>query len=153
MLTANDRAGARSLAERATHAPTYRAEKALADVWDTRWGRSSMLTLAQIARESGNQAQADKYIADVHGWIDRVTRNGQVWNGAEYIRACEFALKGDGDGAMAALGAARKLGWNRTWWMRNDPALRSLRARPDFIVLLHQIDQANATLRQKVLAL
>ncbi len=153
MLTAGDHAGARLLAERATHTPTFRPEKVLADVWDTRWGRSAALTLAQIALASGDQALADRYIADVHGWIDRVTRNGQVWNGAEYIRASELALKGDVDGAMAALGAARKLGWNRTWWMRNDPALKSLRARPDFIAMLHQIDEANAALRQKVLAL
>ncbi len=151
-LTAGNLANARSLAERATHTPAYRPEKALTDVWLTRWGRSAALTLAQIAQSSGNHALADMYLTEVHTWIERVKRNGQVWHGAEYIRASELALRGDAGGAMAALDAARKLGWNRTWWMRNDPALKSLRARADFIALLRQIDESNAGLRRKVLA-
>ena len=55
--------------------------------------------------------------------------------------------------AMAALQKAFELGWRRSWWMRSDPALKSLRGRADFAALLRRIDDSNAALAKSVPAI
>jgi TolB-like protein/DNA-binding winged helix-turn-helix (wHTH) protein/Tfp pilus assembly protein PilF len=151
-LAAGSHAKARSLADRARKFAGYSFDSALSNVWWTRWGRSPALTLAQIELASNDRANAEKHIAAVLDWVERVERNGEVWHGAEYLRASALALRGNTDAAMTALKKARDLGWRRTWWMRTDPALKTLRERPDFVALLRQTDESNAALRQKVLA-
>jgi TolB-like protein/Tfp pilus assembly protein PilF len=148
LVTAGDATHAHAEAERAATLPDYHADRALIDVWKTRWGRSTTLTLAEIALANGDRAGAEHNLAAVLDWIDRVEHGGQVWYGAQYLRASALALRGNPDQAMVALRKARDLGWRSGWWMRSDPALKTLRGRPDFAALLRAIDDINAVSRQ-----
>ena len=141
---------AQALAARALRDPDFHEERLLNNVWATRWGRSDILTLAELALRSGDRAGHERYTKMLSAWIERVIRNGQVWHGAEYLRGALLALRGDPDGAMAALQRAYALGWRRGWWLRNDPAFAQLRGRADFARLLQRMESDDSVMRAKL---
>jgi len=113
-------------------------------VWQTRWGRSGSLTLALSALAAGDKATANRNLARLEGWLDYLERNGQVWAGLHYLRAEAHALRGRTAQAFQELDRSVKLGWRRTWWMRVDPALDSLRGDAHFEALVQKIAADNA---------
>ncbi len=145
-LVAGDAASARRSAQSAQAAPAYNHQR-LFNVWAIRWGRSHLLTLALVNRDS-NPRQAELHIAELDAYLRKLEQNGHVWHGIQYLRAGILALRGDAGGALASLRKAAQLGWRRTWWARIDPALSSLRANAEFRGLLEEVDAANERIRQ-----
>lgn len=144
-------ADARHYCERATHASDFDYQR-LFDVWNTRWGTSDVLTLAECARAAGNEAEAKRYLADLSAYLDRLERNGQLWHGLRYLRADVLAMQGKPDEAMNELQAATRLGWHRVWWPRSDPALATLRGTPRFDHWLNSLEATNKEVQPRVLS-
>ena len=144
-LLANDPAAAQSSATRAERLMPVEHGAMVDDVWQTRWGRSALLAFTLCARARGDTAAAERYLAQLSGWLDYLERNGHVWAGLHYLRADVHALRGRSDDALRELGTATRLGWRRAWWMRVDPALESVRADTRFAALLAHIASANAS--------
>ena len=119
---------AHSLLERVSTKST--SESALFEnVWEARWGRNARITVALDALARGDHAEAERQLAALEHWIDRLETNGQVWHGVKYLRASLLAMRGRKSEALAALDDAVRLGWRRTWWTQVDPALSSIRAQ------------------------
>jgi len=120
------------------------------NVWETRWGRAPEIILALTARATGDSEGAERYLDQLDLWLEYVVREGHVWAGERYLRAATAALRNDRSKALRALEEAVELGWRRSWWLRADPAFRSLRDDPHFIALLARIDALNAPMRAHI---
>jgi len=110
---------------------------AFENVWDARWGRNARLTIALDALARGDQAEAERQLAALDGWIHKLEKNGQVWHGAKYLHASELALRGNKSEALAAFDDAVRTGWRRAWWTQVDPAMASI--RQEAMIRLRQI--------------
>ncbi|MGH8137668.1 MAG: tetratricopeptide repeat protein [Steroidobacteraceae bacterium] len=120
------------------------------NVWETRWGRAPEVVLALTARAAGDTEGAERYLSQLDRWLEFVVREGHVWAGERYLRASTAALRNDRTRALRALEDAVGLGWRRSWWLRADPAFRSLRDDPRFVALLGRIDALNAPVRAHI---
>lgn len=148
-LVSGNSVAARRYCDRATQASDFNY-RPLFDVWQTRWGMSDVLTLAQCARASNHESDAKRYLADLSDYLDRLERNGQVWHGLRYLRADVRALQGMPREAMVELEAATRLGWRRSWWPRHDPSLASLRGTAPFERWLNSLDASNEVVRVRM---
>lgn len=113
----------------------------VANPWDIRWGRSDVLDAAGFYSLTGQVEQANRLVQQVATSIDKLENNGNVWAGLSYTRARILALSGHGEAALDALETAYKRGWRRSWWMRADPCLQSIRGHSRFRILAEQIDR------------
>ena len=133
---------AQQYAQRATSGADY-AYPRLLEVWDTRWGQSSVMTLALLARAAGDETAAAQHFATLAEYLDKLERNGHVWFGLHYLRAGILAQQGQIEKALAELRRAAALGWRSTWWARHDPALAPLRNSQDFTALLASVESVS----------
>lgn len=125
--------------QRAVHSTSFNLAQ-LRNVWDARWGRSHLLTLALTARATGDTAAERRYIDNLAEFLDHLERNGHLWHGLHYLRANVHALQGRSDAALGELKKAEQLGWRRAWWARHDPALAPLRGNSRFESWLRSLE-------------
>jgi len=95
--------------------------------------------LAAAYAATGRAADGKRLLDEFEGFLDQAEERGLRCWGTHYQRAAIAALRNQPEAAVAHLDTAAKLGWRRTWWTRLDPALSSLRQRPDFLALQQQL--------------
>ena len=83
-------------------------------------------------------------------FLEALTRDRQREPGATYAAARAYAVLGDERRAMALLYNAVETGWARSWVLRRDPCLDSLRSRGDFMTLTGRVDRIIEDQRQRV---
>ena len=116
----------------------------LQDLWMIRWGlESPASSLAAIYAINGRDRDSDQVLRRIERFLDGAEQHGVRYWGVPYQRAANAALRGDSTQALAHLEEAVAAGWRRTWWARTDPALASLRTRPEFQLLLDRVDGLN----------
>lgn len=95
--------------------------------------------LAAAYAATGRANDAQRLLHEFERFLDQAEERGLRCWGMHYQRASIAALRGLPEDALVQLEAAAKSGWRRTWWMRIDPALRSLQQHPGFQSLQLQL--------------
>lgn len=109
-------------------------------LWFVFQGHHWLLDLAAVYVAMGQPQRGQPYLDLVQEQLDRYQRQGNVWHALHLHRARLQALRGDRDGALAALASAVEAGCRRGWWLRIDPAFAGLRDEPRFTTALARID-------------
>ncbi len=113
----------------------------LNDLWMIRWGlETAPVCLAWSYAAAGRSTEIEQLLGRFNRFLVDAQQRGIRYWGIPYQRAALAALDGDVTRAMASLEEATNLGWRRSWWARTDPALTTLRADPQFQLLLQRID-------------
>jgi len=141
-LLLGEAAAARTLLERALAAPDL--DRRPDDPWYERQGDSLELTRALVELKTGEEVSANRRLEALSSRLTRLTAAGVERFGVYKLRAEVLALRGDPDGAMAALRHAVALGWREASQAAHDPAFSSLQSRSDFRALLEEIRKMNA---------
>lgn len=109
-------------------------------LWFVFQGHHWLLDLAAVYVAMGQPQRGLPYLDLVQEQLDRYQRQGNVWHALHFHRARLLALRGDRDGALAALASAVQAGFRRGWWLRLDPAFAALREEPRFATAQARID-------------
>jgi len=133
-----DAAAAKQLLQRARSAPDW-ARTGLDDLWYVRVGESYGLVLALAQRSLGDRGAEQQQLDTLLASLESMKQAGIERHGVYYLQAAALAMRGNADGAMAALGRAAELGWRGAMRARHDPALGSLQSRTDFQTLLERL--------------
>jgi hypothetical protein len=129
---------AKKLLEKALAAPDL-SRTTLDHPFYVRQGESYVLVMALAENGSGDRRAAERQLDVLLAALDRMKQAGMERYGVYTLRADVLAMRGDADGAMAALGRAAELGWRGAIQALHDPALASLQARADFKALLERL--------------
>jgi len=133
-----DAAAVKQLLQKARAAPDW-ARAGLDDPWYVRVGESYGLVLALAQRSLGDGRSEQQQLDTLLVSLESMKQAGIERYGVYYLQAAALALRGNAEGAMAALGRAAELGWRGAMRARNDPALISLQSRADFQALLERL--------------
>jgi len=131
-------AAAKQLLQRARAAPDW-THVTWDDPWDLREGESYELVLALAQKSLGDSRSAEQELDTLLAALESMKQAGMERYGMYYLLAAARAMRGNADGAMAALGRAAELGWRGAIRARHDPALASLQSRADFQALLERL--------------
>jgi tetratricopeptide (TPR) repeat protein len=148
-------AGRAAVARRQYDAALLLAESTgfpLHSAWELRLGNAQAVDVASFEAATGMGERVRKRLDELAKVLDRFEANGVVWHGLHYQRARIQALRGERAQALASLNKAYALGWRRSWWMRSDPALSSLRNDAAFRELIARIDTDLAGARSRLQA-
>jgi len=148
-LTVGDDARARALIERAMTSREFNGED-LDSAWLARTGRSYRLIGAQAAKAGGDDAAAERQLAQLENLLARMLDAGVRTGGVYVLKAQIAALRGKDADAVAALERASGLGWNAAWIAERDPSLSRLRGRTEFRDLLAAMRARNAHIAAKL---
>jgi len=118
--------------------------------WLSFSGHHILLDVATVYNAVDQRDKAEPFIEQASAYVERYARQGNVWHAAGYHRARIESLRGRPEAALAALESAVAQGWRRGWWLKQDPALQSLRGQLRFDTLLARIDEANQLQRRRL---
>ncbi len=137
-----DALAAKQLLQKALAAPDL-SRTTLDHPWYLREGESYRLVLAQAEMTLGDRRSAQQQLEALLASLDAMERAGVERYGVYYLQAMALAMRGDGDGAMVALGHAAELGWRGAMQATRDPTLTALQSRADFRMLIERLQLQN----------
>ena len=112
-------------------------------------GHCTWLHFATLYSLAGREDPAERLMSATESQLRRIVTNGNVYHTIAYFEARIAALRGQRELALQRLKAAVAAGWRRGWWIRFDPAFRTVRELPGVKVLLDQIDRDMALQRRR----
>jgi len=145
-LQLGDAAAAKQVLQKAQMAPDW-SRATLDHPWYLREGESYGLVLALAEINLGERRSAEQQLGSLLGALDSLAQAGVERYGIYTLRAAALALRGDGDGAMVALGRAAELGWRGAMQAEHEPAFTSLQSRADFRALLERLRQQDERMK------
>jgi hypothetical protein len=114
------------------------------------WGYMPTADQALLARDSADAERAEEELQRSLAFLEALAEDRQREPGATYAAARIHAVLGEQRRAMALLYNAVENGWARSWMLRRDPCLDSLRSRGDFMTLTGRLDRIIAEQRQRI---
>jgi len=125
-----------------------------------RWLKTDYLVFASLPAvyrallyiRSAETEEARRLLDDSGRFLDYWSEQGLSLNYCLYLRAAVYAMENEIDAGVKALRAAIESGWRDAWRIRHDPALESLRAHPEFVKALSELDNILMNQRKNVIA-
>lgn len=118
--------------------------------YDLFLGHCTWLEMATLYVLADRPDRAAPLLAETQAFIERIDANGNVYHTIPYFEARIAALRNQSDLAVKRLRAAVDAGWRRGWWLRWDPAFRTLRSDARLTALLQRTDSDMVTQRERL---